>query len=301
MGCHFLLQGIFPAQESNPWLLWFLHCSQILYCWAAWEAPDVPGWPKTRVRSAVLCSKPLRDPPGPGEHPTSYPQVQFLHINQHTFLILLILKKMKVKVPQSCLTLCDPMGYTVPGILQARILEWAAFPFPGDLPNPRIEPRSPSLQADSLPTEPQGKPKNTGVGSVSLLQRLFLTQESNRGLLHYRQILYQLSYQGSILGLKRRKPVLRLKCVKYKYLLVIVLSCLSAAKVVLACLLSSSAWRHFLFIWHVKAFGVCNICYRYFSSIALYLHLFVILEYREALHFQIFKSVILWWYLPWEG
>ena len=36
---------------------------------------------------------------------------------------------MKVKVAQSCLTLCDPMDYTVHGILQARILEWVAFPF----------------------------------------------------------------------------------------------------------------------------------------------------------------------------
>ena len=47
--------------------------------------------------------------------------------------------------------------------------------------------------ADSLPAEPPGKPKNTGVGSLSLLQWIFLTQESNRGLLHCRQILYQLS------------------------------------------------------------------------------------------------------------
>ena len=57
--------------------------------------------------------------------------------------------------------------------------------------------RSPALQADSLPAELQGKPKNTGVGSLSLLQRVFLTQESNRGLLHCRWILYQLSYEGS--------------------------------------------------------------------------------------------------------
>ena len=41
---------------------------------------------------------------------------------------------------------------------------------PGNLPNPVIEPRSPTLQADSLPAEPQGKPKNTGVGSLFLLQ-----------------------------------------------------------------------------------------------------------------------------------
>ena len=44
------------------------------------------------------------------------------------------------------------------GILQARILEWIAFPSPGDLPNPRINPRSPTLQVDSLPTELSGKP-----------------------------------------------------------------------------------------------------------------------------------------------
>ena len=53
---------------------------------------------------------------------------------------------------------------------------------PGDLPNPRIEPRSPALQADSSPAEPHEKLENTGVGSLSLLQRIFPTQESNRGL-----------------------------------------------------------------------------------------------------------------------
>ena len=73
---------------------------------------------------------------------------------------------------------------------------WSGWPFPspGDLTNPGMEPRSPSLQADFLPAEPQGKPKNTGVGRLSLLQQIFLTQDWNRGLLHYRQILYQLSY-----------------------------------------------------------------------------------------------------------
>ena len=59
-----------------------------------------------------------------------------------------------MKVTQSRPTLC----VLVRGILQARTLEWAAFPSPGDLPNPGIEPRSPALQADSLPPEPQGKP-----------------------------------------------------------------------------------------------------------------------------------------------
>ena len=71
---------------------------------------------------------------------------------------------------------------------------WSGEPFPSprDLPNPGIEPRSPSLQVDSLPAEPQGGPEYTGVGS--LLQQIFLTQESNQGLLHCRRILYQLSY-----------------------------------------------------------------------------------------------------------
>ena len=78
-------------------------------------------------------------------------------------------RKVKVKVAQSCLTLCVPMDYTVHGILQARILEWVVFPSPGDLSNPGIEHRSHALQADSLPAQPPGKPKNTGVGSLSLL------------------------------------------------------------------------------------------------------------------------------------
>ena len=51
--------------------------------------------------------------------------------------------------------------------------------------------------------EPQGKPKNTGVGGLSLLQQIFLTQESNLGFLHCRQILYQLSYQGSLISESR--------------------------------------------------------------------------------------------------
>ena len=84
-----------------------------------------------------------------------------------------------------------------PWVSQTRILEWAPCPSPGDLPDPGIEPRSPTLQVDSLPFEPPGKPMNTGVSSLSLLQGIFLTQESNQGLLHCRQTLYQLSYQGS--------------------------------------------------------------------------------------------------------
>ena len=99
------------------------------------------------------------------------------------------------EVAQSCLTLCNPMdssspGSSVHGISSARILE-LPFSSPEDFPNPGIEPRSLILQADSSPAEPPGKPKNTGVGSLPLLQWIFLTQESNHGLLHCRWILYQ--------------------------------------------------------------------------------------------------------------
>ena len=61
-----------------------------------------------------------------------------------------------------------------------RILECVAFPFPKDLPNQAMELRSPSLQADSLPADPQGEPKYTGVGSPSLTQGIFPIQELNR-------------------------------------------------------------------------------------------------------------------------
>ena len=93
----------------------------------------------------------------------------------------------EVKVAQSCLTLCNPMDYTVHRILHSS----------RDLPNSGIELRSPALQVDSSPAEPPDKPKNTGVGSLSLLQGIFPTWELNWGPLHCRQILYQLSYQGS--------------------------------------------------------------------------------------------------------
>ena len=94
-------------------------------------------------------------------------------------------------------TFCNPMNYTVHGILQARILEWVAFPFSRGSSQPRDWPRSPTLWSDSLPDEPQGKPKNTGVGRLSLLQGIFPTQELNQDLLHCRWIFYQPNYQGS--------------------------------------------------------------------------------------------------------
>ena len=101
-------------------------------------------------------------------------------------------------MPDSCDPMdCWPPGSSVYGF--PRLEYWSALPFPspGDLPNPGIELRFPTLQVASWPSEPPGKPKNTRVGSLSLLQWIFPIQESNLGLLHCRRILYQLSYQGS--------------------------------------------------------------------------------------------------------
>ena len=60
---------------------------------------------------------------------------------------------------------CSLPGSSVRGIFQVRVLEWQnglPFPSPGDLPNPGIEPGSPALQADALPSEPPGKPVMQG-------------------------------------------------------------------------------------------------------------------------------------------
>ena len=78
------------------------------------------------------------------------------------FTCLLYVLYVCVLVAQSCLTLYDTMDcsppFSVHGILQARILEWVAIPFKGDLPNPGIEPRTPALQMNSLLSEPPEKP-----------------------------------------------------------------------------------------------------------------------------------------------
>ena len=103
--------------------------------------------------------------------------------------------------------------WTIQSMEFSRPEYWSGqpFPSPGDLPNPGIELRSLALQVDSFPAEPQGKPRNTGVGSLSLLQGIFPTQESNQDLLHCRQILYQLSYQGSPLFMKPREESVSLE------------------------------------------------------------------------------------------
>ena len=72
------------------------------------------------------------------------------------------LGKVKVLVAQPCPPLCDPMDLVCQAPLSMEFFRqecWSGLPFPspGDLPDPGIEPRSPALQADSLPSEPPGK------------------------------------------------------------------------------------------------------------------------------------------------
>ena len=101
---------------------------------------------------------------------------------------------------ESCSTVSDsvtPQTIQFTEFFRPEYWSGQPFPSPGDLPNLGIKPRSPALQADSFPAEPQGKPKNTGLNSLSLFKGICPSQESNQDLLHCRQILYQLSYQGS--------------------------------------------------------------------------------------------------------
>ena len=69
-------------------------------------------------------------------------------------------RKKESEVTQSCLTLCDPMdcslsGSSIHGVFQTRVWSGLPLPSPGDPPDPGIEPRSPALQADALPSEPR--------------------------------------------------------------------------------------------------------------------------------------------------
>ena len=104
----------------------------------------------------------------------------------------------EAKVTQLCPTFVTPWTiHTVHGILQARILEWVAFPFSRGSSQPRDRTQVYCIAGRFFTNWATREAQDTGVGSLSLLQRIFLTQESNWGLLHCRWILYQLSYRGS--------------------------------------------------------------------------------------------------------
>ena len=103
-------------------------------------------------------------------------------------------------------------------ILESKKIKYATV----SIVSPSLGWNLPTLQADSLPSEPPGKPKNTEMGSPSLLQGIFPTQRSNRVLLHCRWILYQLSFQGSppssnIVNISYTEPFKTLPFILWKY------------------------------------------------------------------------------------
>ena len=107
----------------------------------------------------------------------------------------------KVKVTQLCLTLCNPRdctppGFSVHGILQARILECVAIPFSRGPFQPRDWTSGSCMSGEFFTVWATREAKNMGVGSLSLLQGIFPTQESNQGLLNCRWI--STSWAGSI-------------------------------------------------------------------------------------------------------
>ena len=90
-----------------------------------------------------------------------------------------------VKDAQSCLTLCDPMDYTVHGILQARILEWAAVLLSkGIFPTQGSNPGLPNCRQILYQLSQEGSPKILELAAIPFSKGIFPIQELNRGLLH---------------------------------------------------------------------------------------------------------------------
>ena len=102
-------------------------------------------------------------------------------------------------------------GSSVHGILQARTLEWVAFPFSRGSSQPRDQTQVFHIAGGFFTSWVTRGAKNTGVGNLSLLQQIFLTQELNQSRLHCRRIFYQLRYQGSLV-LKKHFMILCYFC-----------------------------------------------------------------------------------------
>ena len=186
-------------------------CPTLVILWTvACQAPLSMGFSRRERWSGLPFPSP-EDLPDPGIEPTS-PESQADSLPTGLWGKSYHLCYWKWKLLSLVLLFSTP--WTIQSMEFSRPEYWSGqpFPSPGDLPNPGIETRSPTLQVDSLPAEPQGKPKNTGVGSLSLLQQIFPTQESTQGLLHCRRILYQLSYEGSSFMLGVDKSMLSWVC-----------------------------------------------------------------------------------------
>ena len=214
MGCHFLLQGIFPTQGLNSRLLHFRQSPAskwILYHWATkywilsqgecclWESDGSSLLSKTDIallvhgRGCYIETLPPSKVQTKNLHWESVPSLTSLSgsgpttnvpcslseslywrlssLNSIPTFILSLLTHSRVRshsadkkseVAQSCPTLSNPMDCSLPGssiygVFQARILEWVAISFSRKSSNPGIEPESPALYADALPSEPPGK------------------------------------------------------------------------------------------------------------------------------------------------
>ena len=184
MGCHFLLQGIFPTWESNPGLP---HSRQILYqLRRKWQPTPVSlpgksrGWrnhgvPKCQTRletslSLSLPSEPLGKPQGlPFSRRSSWPRdrAQFPRIAGGFFIIWVtreVFSLLMENLLSEWKSLSHVWLFATPWTIQSmefsRPEYWSVepFPSPGNLSNPGIKPRSPTLKANSLPSEPQEKP-----------------------------------------------------------------------------------------------------------------------------------------------
>ena len=94
----------------------------------------------------------------------------------------------------------NPPGSLSMGILQARILEWVAMPSSRGYSLLRDQTQVSGIVGRFFTVWASREAMNTGVGSLSLLQGIFLMQEMKQSLLHCRPILYQLSYQDIEIG-----------------------------------------------------------------------------------------------------
>ena len=157
----------------------------------------------------------------------------------------------KVKVAQSCLTLCNPTDYRVHGILQARILEWVAFPFSRGSSQPRDWTQVSHWQADSLPAFPEPQ------GSLSLLEWVSYPFSSGSSWprnwtgvsCHCKWILYQLNYQGN--PTNEQKTVLNLWCLYFLCYLPSLVNCIKSWK-----------WQ-----WKLVALHVPDVYYRLLDNV----------------------------------
>ena len=140
----------------------------------AQQAPLSKGFSRQENWSGLPC-------PSPGDLPN--PRIETVSLKSPALASEFFTTRVTWSESESCSVMYDslwPHGLYSMEFSRGEYWSGEPFPSPGDLPNPGIKPRSSSLERDSLPAEPQAaeppeKPKNTGMGSLSFLQWIFLT------------------------------------------------------------------------------------------------------------------------------